>query len=1078
MTTLRNTVILASAGTGKTFALSGHYLKLLLAGCGPERILATTFTRKAAGEILDRVLLRLAQAALDPDRCHQLARECDHPSLTPTQCRSTLAQLVRHSDQINIGTLDAFFAKVALAFRFDSGRSAGRIATESEDADIRDRSLLAALEYLPPERLLQTMLLLSRGALKAPVIEPLRRRAEELRNVHANAREEAWHAISSPGTPLTLGAIASTITRLAQVAVPLTKKGQPNSRWRTAIDKSISAARSSDWASLLTGGLGGAIACEANEYHGAPIGPDLLAALTLLVDHARHELLTQLREDTLATREFMSCFASHYEGIKQREGIATFDDIPRALQAADACGDLEHLYFRLDTQIDHLLVDEFQDTSAVQYQLLSRLIEEIVQDSEGRRSFFAVGDVKQSLYQWRDATPSLLLALPSRVPNVVQRHLDKNYRSSTAVLEAVNRVFGSLPGSTILNETPAGIAASELWDRTFRPHTGLDQFAGFVRLRTAPPLQGNNDPQTARLAAAADHAAEITRLNPFGSVGILLQTRKQIAPMVAALGERGVAASREGGNTLTDSPAVALALSAVRLAEHPGDSAAFFHLSHSALTDHLRLTPPHNLPARQAASDLRACFSRIGYARTLTTFLESLLSRCTPIEIARFEQLIDLAREYDAAPTPTLAGFEKLVRSTRVQSPSDARVRVMTVHGSKGLEFDSVILPDLDDTLSGNSRDLFAVERDPDTHEISAVFRQSQLGPLLHPRLAAMSLEAKTKHLHERLCVLYVAMTRARLTLDMIVGVHAPPKKPAPAGGPTYQRSFAGLLRESLAPNAPLIPATTLFQEGELSASLRMARPEFPPASRSKARPIRLRPSASLRLSALPRRSPSLAVQREAISAAPNRSDSIASLRGKVFHAWCEDIEWLELAELSDDRYREVAAGVLRRSRGQQTDLNSQPITQWIADFSSALAKPGLAQALSRQSTAHRMNSSELTAHREHRFSVRDTDLATNENSLLVGQLDRLVIARRASLICAAEILDFKTDAMTADARLTSHSPTVLHNPPQPHLDIASRYKPQLDAYRRAVASMLRLSLSQVRASIFLIASDTRVDIE
>ena len=109
-------VIRASAGTGKTFQLSNRYLAQLQAGAAPEQMLATTFTRKAAGEILERILIRLAEASVQDDQCRQLASFLKNPSLTQTRCLQLLEQLVRRLHRVRVSTLDAFFMQIASSF--------------------------------------------------------------------------------------------------------------------------------------------------------------------------------------------------------------------------------------------------------------------------------------------------------------------------------------------------------------------------------------------------------------------------------------------------------------------------------------------------------------------------------------------------------------------------------------------------------------------------------------------------------------------------------------------------------------------------------------------------------------------------------------------------------------------------------------------------------------------------------------------------------------------------------------------------------------------------------------------------
>ena len=112
-------VIHASAGSGKTHQLTNRFLALLLAGARPESILTSTFTRKAAAEILDRVLERLARGAIDPTARERLATELNRPDLTQEAVDAALASVIHGLHQLQITTLDAFFARLLTCFGFD-----------------------------------------------------------------------------------------------------------------------------------------------------------------------------------------------------------------------------------------------------------------------------------------------------------------------------------------------------------------------------------------------------------------------------------------------------------------------------------------------------------------------------------------------------------------------------------------------------------------------------------------------------------------------------------------------------------------------------------------------------------------------------------------------------------------------------------------------------------------------------------------------------------------------------------------------------------------------------------------------
>lgn len=117
-------LVVASAGTGKTYRLTVELLRRLRQGARPEEVLAATFTRKAAGEILERLLVRLAEACLDPEARNRLAVDLGGAPLTPAEANGLLGVVVDSLDRVQVSTLDAFFHRMLLGFRVELGMTA------------------------------------------------------------------------------------------------------------------------------------------------------------------------------------------------------------------------------------------------------------------------------------------------------------------------------------------------------------------------------------------------------------------------------------------------------------------------------------------------------------------------------------------------------------------------------------------------------------------------------------------------------------------------------------------------------------------------------------------------------------------------------------------------------------------------------------------------------------------------------------------------------------------------------------------------------------------------------------------
>ena len=196
-------VIRASAGTGKTFQLSNRFIKLLHRGALVERILASTFTRKAAAEILDRIVVRLAESAGDRDECAKLSQFVDSatmsPNLTPQRCLEMLRQVLSQLHRLQVGTLDSFFGQVAGSLSLEMGLPTGwRIVDEIEDARMRDVAIGHMLRSQSGAEMARILHLMAKGEIRRSVAEQLRQTVDNLYNVYLESDKDAWFKIPRP----------------------------------------------------------------------------------------------------------------------------------------------------------------------------------------------------------------------------------------------------------------------------------------------------------------------------------------------------------------------------------------------------------------------------------------------------------------------------------------------------------------------------------------------------------------------------------------------------------------------------------------------------------------------------------------------------------------------------------------------------------------------------------------------------------------------------------------------------------------------------------------------------------------
>ena len=390
------------------------------------------------------------------------------------------------------------------------------------------------------------------------------------------------------------------------------------------------------------------------------------------------------------------------------------------------------------------------------------------------------------------------------------------------------------------------------------------------------------------------------------------------------------------------------------------------------------------------------------------------------------------------------------MQDQRKTDPSSARVRVMTIHQAKGLEFDAVFLPELDSKLLGQTP-AFVAGRDSPLSGINRVIRYAgdEVQRLLAPEWQQLFTEDICRRLRESLCTLYVAMTRPIHALHMIIQSSERQEKNLP-------KTFAGLLRSALAPATNPPPDTVLYEHGNSNWMSRLD-----PATKSPAPKPSEYNSRSVQLAAAGRPTRGL------VRASPSGLEGGARVHlgrllgdksayglayGSLMHAWLEAIEWLDDGAPTDGDLRAIAAACSARI-GELPTRSSL-----LNDFRKALRGPRVAALLSRQHYELIANGKDVTleALRELPFAFRQDD------ELLSGSIDRLVLVRQAAKLVAAEVIDYKTDTVTSTAQLR---------------ELTEFYRPQLEAYQRAAARITGLSADRITAKLAFLSADEVVPI-
>ena len=428
----------ASAGSGKTFMLVVRYLSLLFKGVEPERILALTFTNKAASEMSERIMATIK----DLEHKEELGVIAQSLELSKESLLAKREEVLKrlYSAELKIMTLDKFFALILRKFSLYEGlQPQFAIKEQGEDIEVL-KEMLNRSEVAKKDKELIHLALLSEKRLDGifELLQALYLKQQELKEKHFSVTP--YHAIG----------------------VELLKKAKELAAFVVNNEiMSIRAKKTMQFEELEELFEKSWLAKESLNYWDYKKGYEPEMDRLLLEVKKLALAYMQAKEQSFFAHlfELLSLYRTSRLNVARRGGELSFDDVTVMLyHLLNESIHKDFLYFRLDARIDHILLDEFQDTSVIQYDILKPLIEEIV-SGQGRsdfRSFFYVGDTKQSIYRFRGGNRALFKAVEAEC-GVVMERLNTNYRSCKTVVSFVNETFMEpvMPGYTQAQQSRA-----------------------------------------------------------------------------------------------------------------------------------------------------------------------------------------------------------------------------------------------------------------------------------------------------------------------------------------------------------------------------------------------------------------------------------------------------------------------------------------------------------------------------------------------------------------------------------------------------------------------------------------------
>lgn len=1089
--TATRSIVIASAGSGKTYTLANRLIAWMIdrsrtegdPGC--DRILASTFTRKAAGEILQRVLQHLAKAVLDPEvrERYEQSMELDPPP-SRAEYSTVLAALVRSLHRLQVSTLDGIFHRISACFASEIGLpSHWSIAETSEEDRLRIQSMHALMEDSDREFMGDLLHMIQRGNVKRSVhdaIENLVWGRSGVLDLHRSTRllpdpRAPWAWLTPPGDGRMLDGgrrrsddiLAAAVEAMGEVSLPLTKKGAVNKKFKKGWDVARMLAGEADWELFLSHTLVRSGFCGPGTYQSVVIEEELVGVMQPLVEHAKAEVIETRHRELMSAWGLLGMLEIHYRRRQERAGRFTFDDIAQRLAEAGVVrhGSLGHLWFRLDSMVRDLALDEFQDTSLRQFEVLDPIIEEIL-SGEGAvsdRGFLVLADPKQSIYGWRGGTPALVDMLEERYADRLDETspLVRSWRSSQVVLDGVDAVLGNLAGNPVFSmdkSPPAAREGAEHWSTRYNRHEAARDLPGLVQVHV--PDIGSEKPGVEHtIDAAVDCIIERHHLDPESEIGVLTSRNDAASRIVALLRRRGVEASEEGQSVLTDSLAVGAMLSLMHLADHPGDLRSLYHVTATPIGALFDLEPMELADrsgqyamARRLSLRIRTELFNRGYGEYIQDLVARLRPSCGARDARRLGYLAELAVEWDEQATLRSMDFIRFVEGRPRGSVASSPVRVMTIHASKGLEFDEVILPELDRKLVGNPKIFFAwgeTSTGPPTRIVPALNRN------LRPHFPTINETCfpswQREQIQDSLSVLYVAMTRAKHALHLVL-------RPIKEGKEDSELPFTmeGLIRGALEGLDDTMRVhgerdkRVLWTSGDpnwyqqVDGDRETARPSTAPR-----RPALVFPSSQPVPSE--RTSPSSSTARPPLREQYDLDPGWAMLRGTVLHELFRLVDWMEDGVPGEDAIAE-AMRMAAVQGGRPVPTHMQEETR--SAFLEALARPGIAHRLSRVAYEH-LEHDEIEACQEQAF------LLPTSEGIVAGRYDRVVLGRRDGLVCWADIVDYKSDSATAET-----APGILES-----------YRSQLETYIESIRVIHGLDSKSVTARLLLLGPGLDVEL-
>ncbi|MCR6575577.1 RecB-like helicase [Campylobacter insulaenigrae] len=694
----------ASAGSGKTFALSVRFVALILMGAKINEILALTFTNKAANEMKERIFKTFLEFdelenGESKAECLELMKMLDKSKHELVTLREKYKDDFLRS-KLNIYTFDSFFSQIIRAFALNLGFMSDFKIAQPQD------NYKNFVKRLDDEELQTLAYYIIQTKSKSDFLQNL----ENLYVKHCDVKPNPKAHFPSKA------ALEKNIDEFIAYA----KNLSANKNYLS----NFNFERMEDFfAKPIISNLD-------KNYFVKIIDNEFLQKRAELIQNAK-EYFNQMENYRIS---MLAKLLAHFKEARNennaKQNVLTFSDI--ALKTYELISDEANkdlIYFRLDGYISHLLIDEFQDTNVLQYQILKPIIAELVsgEGAKKNRSFFYVGDKKQSIYSFRGGKKELFDKLLKDFPQIKLEHLDTNYRSKKNIVEYVNEIF-----------------KDKFFDAKLKPNFTLQKSVkegGYVQiLQNKIPVKGS--------VIDASNKEILNIINKLTEKGIkldeiciLVWINKDATLIQEFLEENGIKAYTQSNVPLLDCISVRVLFEYAKACVFKDEFSLYF--VNSILEKNLNYL------------ELDLNYSVVEILKYLADILKLDLSDLNLISYFEYANAFDNFIDFLFSPCEL----------NSLQEQNDG-INIMTVHKSKGLEFENLIILD---RLSKKASDNETLMFDYDLEQGWEVkYKHSARKYLEDENYNTFLAKREKLQAEDEINCLYVALTRAKNSLFII----------------------------------------------------------------------------------------------------------------------------------------------------------------------------------------------------------------------------------------------------------------------------------------------------------------------